>query len=252
MASAAGGSGAECALKCELQFVRCCSAAAFVSETKTCIFSAEGNADFSSLVPGGSVYRKDKRRPDAGTFRLVQADGRTFQVIQHRSKGCLSFARGWVEYVRGFSDDTDFWTGLHKIHQLTGSSPKTLRVEATTWSDVLYVGEYSGFSVGSAINSYTMNYGSYLSSSSNMTSDSLAHNNGMQFSTMDRDNDGHSASCSVSRGNAGWWFKACSRSNPNGLYRDTASTDMHSVYWTGATSGSNEALKSIRLMLQLA
>uniref|UniRef100_A0A1I8GK33 Fibrinogen C-terminal domain-containing protein n=1 Tax=Macrostomum lignano TaxID=282301 RepID=A0A1I8GK33_9PLAT len=103
-----GRSVADCALKCEQPIVKFCSAFAFVPEKKLCLLS-----------------------------EIPTINGREFQVIQHRSKGELSFARSWTEYENGFGDDTDFWIGLRKIHELTGSSPKLLRVEAVTWSDEL-------------------------------------------------------------------------------------------------------------------
>uniref|UniRef100_A0A1I8GJ07 Fibrinogen C-terminal domain-containing protein n=1 Tax=Macrostomum lignano TaxID=282301 RepID=A0A1I8GJ07_9PLAT len=178
---ASGGSLTECALKCKLQFLKGCSAAAFVSGTQKCLLADTTNADF----PGGVAVRKQA----ASTQDPVQIEGRTFKIIQHRSKGLLSFGRGWTEYEDGFGDETDFWIGLRKIHQLTGSSPKLLRVEAVTWSDELYVCEYSGFTVADASTNYTMTYTSYLSGSSNTTTDSLADNKGKQFSTIDRDNN---------------------------------------------------------------
>uniref|UniRef100_A0A1I8FJ70 Fibrinogen C-terminal domain-containing protein n=1 Tax=Macrostomum lignano TaxID=282301 RepID=A0A1I8FJ70_9PLAT len=198
--TASGGSLTECALKCKLQFLKGCSAAAFVPGTQQCLLADTTNADF----PGGKTQFKSKAEH--------------FKIIQHRSKGLLSFGRGWTEYEDGFGDETDFWIGLRKIHQLTGSSPKLLRVEAVTWSDELYVCEYSGFTVADASTNYTMTYTSYLSGSSNTTSDSLADNKGKQFSTIDRDNNQISSSCSAARGNSGWWFKSCTKSNPNGIY----------------------------------
>uniref|UniRef100_A0A1I8H3C8 Fibrinogen C-terminal domain-containing protein n=2 Tax=Macrostomum lignano TaxID=282301 RepID=A0A1I8H3C8_9PLAT len=243
--TASGGSLTECALKCKLQFLKGCSAAAFVSGTQKCLLADTTNADF----PGGVAVRKQA----ASTQDPVQIEGRTFKIIQHRSKGVLSFGRGWTEYEDGFGDETDFWIGLRKIHQLTGSSPKLLRVEAVTWSDELYVCEYSGFTVADASTNYTMTYTSYLSSSSNTTSDSLADNKGRQFSTIDRDNDQISSSCSAARGNSGWWFKSCSKSNPNGIYHASPKNNYENyIYWIGATGNSVLTLKSIRLMLQLA
>uniref|UniRef100_A0A1I8H3M4 Fibrinogen C-terminal domain-containing protein n=1 Tax=Macrostomum lignano TaxID=282301 RepID=A0A1I8H3M4_9PLAT len=126
-----GRSVADCALKCEQPIVKFCSAFAFVPEKKLCLLSEIPTADFAPVAPGELVYRKLMAK------RIVQINGLEFQVIQHRSKGELSFARSWTEYENGFGDDTDFWIGLQKIHELTGSSPKLLRVEAVTWSDEL-------------------------------------------------------------------------------------------------------------------
>uniref|UniRef100_A0A1I8ILS7 Fibrinogen C-terminal domain-containing protein n=1 Tax=Macrostomum lignano TaxID=282301 RepID=A0A1I8ILS7_9PLAT len=141
--------------------------------------------------------------------------------------------------------------GLQKLHNVTGSSPKLLRVEAVTWSDVLFVAEYSGFTVGDASTNYTMNFVSYLNGSSNMSSDSLTVHKGMQFSTMDRDNDNlDNSSCSSVSGNGGWWFNGCAQMNPNGKYRQSDEVDATAMIWAGATYGVLAAIKSVRLLLQ--
>uniref|UniRef100_A0A1I8HV19 Fibrinogen C-terminal domain-containing protein n=1 Tax=Macrostomum lignano TaxID=282301 RepID=A0A1I8HV19_9PLAT len=126
----------------------------------------------------------------------------SFVIIQQRSKiwvgGRLSFERNWTEYENGFGDAEEFWVGLRAIHHVTGSSPRQLRVEAVSHSNILYVAEYSHFSVAGSDTNYVMTYKAYLSGHSNTTGDSLSTHKGMQFSTMDRDNDKKSGSCSKS------------------------------------------------------
>uniref|UniRef100_A0A1I8HXV9 Fibrinogen C-terminal domain-containing protein n=1 Tax=Macrostomum lignano TaxID=282301 RepID=A0A1I8HXV9_9PLAT len=120
--------------------------------------------------------------PDAGikpswSTSFVQLGSRRFVIIQQRSNGRLSFERNWTEYENGFGDAEEFW-----------------------------VAEYSHFSVAGSDTNYVMTYKAYLSGHSNTTGDSLSTHKGMQFSTMDRDNDKKSGSCSKTRGNAGWWL----------------------------------------------
>uniref|UniRef100_A0A1I8GX66 Fibrinogen C-terminal domain-containing protein n=1 Tax=Macrostomum lignano TaxID=282301 RepID=A0A1I8GX66_9PLAT len=166
----------------------------------------------------------------------------------NRSNGSLSFARSWSEYETGFGDGTDFWIGLRTINELCGSTPRLLRMEAVSWSNVFYASEFSGFSVANASTSYTMTLSSYLAASSNTSGDSLTYHKGMKFSTMDRDNDLSGSSCSQSSGgNGGWWFNSCSMSNPSGVYYTSAVTSRGRMCWPH-TDGNN-ALKSIRLML---
>ena len=55
-----------------------------------------------------------------------------------------------------------------------------------------------------------------------MAGDSMTEQNGMQFTTFDRDNDNHGnincASSSYRQG--GWWYRSCGYVNFNGLYCD--------------------------------
>uniref|UniRef100_A0A1I8G6Y9 Fibrinogen C-terminal domain-containing protein n=1 Tax=Macrostomum lignano TaxID=282301 RepID=A0A1I8G6Y9_9PLAT len=109
MTSEPGRSVADCALKCEPPHMKFCSAFAFVPESKVCLLTETQNADFASVDPSGLVYRKSIDSDKT----LVEINGKKFQVIQHRSKGDLSFARGWTQYEDGFGDETDFWIGEH-------------------------------------------------------------------------------------------------------------------------------------------
>ena len=76
--------------------------------------------------------------------------------------------------------------------------------------------------------------------------DSLANNNGMKFSTKDQDTSG---SCAKTF-HAGWWFKACFKANPNGMYRKTAVKTTQSVNWYHF-GNEHRALKKIRFMIRL-
>uniref|UniRef100_A0A1I8JEV2 Fibrinogen C-terminal domain-containing protein n=1 Tax=Macrostomum lignano TaxID=282301 RepID=A0A1I8JEV2_9PLAT len=175
---------------------------------------------------------------------------RVFYLILQRLSGNVSFARNWTEYENGFGDSSDFWIGLRIINELTGSTPRLLRVEAVTWAGVFSACEYTNFTVAGASTNYAMTFGSYINS--NMSSDSLTYHKGMQFSTTDRDNDHRSSSCSNTYGYGGWWFYSCFIANPTGQFRYSTASDSTGMIWKGAaTSSSSEPLKSIRLMVQL-
>uniref|UniRef100_A0A1I8FGP2 Fibrinogen C-terminal domain-containing protein n=1 Tax=Macrostomum lignano TaxID=282301 RepID=A0A1I8FGP2_9PLAT len=148
---------ADCALKCEQPIVKFCSAFAFVPEKEALPALRDTTADFAPVAPGTN-------RPDQRT--RIPSD--SAQV-----EGELSFARSWTEYENGFGDDTDFWIARRSFCES----------RAVTWSDELYVCEYSGFTVADASTNYTMTGISYLSGSSNTTADSFHFNSGMQFST---------------------------------------------------------------------
>ena len=51
--------------------------------------------------------------------------------------------------------------------------------------------------------------------------DSLAHHNGMKFSTNDEDNDESDEHCAL-KFTSGWWYKSCDQSSVNGRYSTTS------------------------------
>uniref|UniRef100_A0A1I8FST1 Fibrinogen C-terminal domain-containing protein n=1 Tax=Macrostomum lignano TaxID=282301 RepID=A0A1I8FST1_9PLAT len=215
----------DCAMRCELLGSLVCSAVSFVRESGLCLLSAVRNASFGAAGGSSQVFRRT-----AGGLEPYVVGDRVFHLIQQRVRGNLSFARNWTEYENGFGDGYDFWIGLRIINELTGNSPRLLRVEAVTWSNVLYVCEYSNFTVGNSTTNYTMNYGSYLTASSNTSMDSLNYHRGRPFTTIDRDNDQNpSGACTDTRGFAGWWYANCCNANPNGMYFHSAVTDMSAM-----------------------
>lgn len=64
-----------------------------------------------------------------------------------------------------------------------------------------------------------------------ITGDSLSYNDGMKFSTVDRDNDLDIRNCAEEM-KGGWWFKDGSYGYLNGIYR--RANQSHSgdgIYW---------------------
>ena len=60
----------------------------------------------------------------------------------------------------------------------------------------------------------------------------MAYHNGMQFSTIDVDNDLRSSiSCALRDKFGGWWYKSCANVNLNGLYGTVKSPS--GIYWNG-------------------
>ena len=58
----------------------------------------------------------------------------------------------------------------------------------------------------------------------------MAYHNGMQFTTIDVDNDLVSfGNCAVGDKYGGWWFNSCADANLNGLYGNVSSTGA--IYW---------------------
>lgn len=124
-------------------------------------------------------------------------------VIQNRFDGSVDFYRGWEEYEHGFGDlQGEFWLGLRKIHQLTGSRKHELHVILEDLENVIMVATYSHFLISGPGEKYKLrNLGTY----NGTAGDSLSYSLNQRFSTMDQGN-----SCATSF-KSGWWFNSCSR-----------------------------------------
>ena len=190
-------------------------------------------------------------------------------VIQRRQDGSVDFFRNWAEYENGFGNfATEFWLGLKKIHRLTKSGHKTLKIDMTEWkTNEKYHATYSSFSVSGTDEKYQLkvsgyagiNYktsllgllfrtgGSYpikhsslariLNSSSevsvfvlgNAENDAMEYHNDHGFATKDEDYK----NCASTKG-GGWWYRNCAATNPNGPYMK----NTNGLYWEIQSSKS--------------
>ena len=151
-------------------------------------------------------------------------------VFQSRMDGSVDFYRNWADYVAGFGQlKGEHWLGLEKLVCLTTRRPRTeLRVDLGDYKGNYKYAQYSFFSVGNSGTNYRLNIAGYTGTAGN----SLANNNGMQFTTKDRDNDqnsGGNCASSIYRQGA-WWYKSCTDSNLNGLYRSGLDSYL-GAYW---------------------
>ena len=88
--------------------------------------------------------------------------GGGWTVFQKRYNGAVDFFRAWNDYKRGFGNlNSEFWLGLDKIHRLTVSSSKKLRVDLEDLHGNKVFAEYSSFSVGSERAKYLLGLGVY-------------------------------------------------------------------------------------------
>jgi hypothetical protein len=101
---------------------------------------------------------------------------------------------------------------------------------------------YEDFTIGNEASMYAIRFGSYAGTSG----DSLTYNEGMKFSTRDRDNDEWSNNCATARSGA-WWYKGCSHSNLNGKYAYSGSEPEY-VRWSHFKG--NTALKKVEMKLK--
>ncbi|XP_077177349.1 veficolin-1-like isoform X1 [Paroedura picta] len=149
-------------------------------------------------------------------FCDMETDGGGWLVFQRRQDGSVNFYRGWQSYKKGFGNQaSEFWLGNDKIHLLTNSGVQQLRIDTRDFNDTNTYAVYTSFQILSEENYYQLQVGSYLGG--NM-GDSFSTHKGMNFSTLDKDNDTYDkGSCAVSY-KGGWWYSACHSSNLNGLY----------------------------------
>ncbi|XP_019863762.1 PREDICTED: fibrinogen C domain-containing protein 1-like [Amphimedon queenslandica] len=171
-------------------------------------------------------------KPDYGpAFQVycdMETDGGGWTVFQRRQDGSVNFFRYWTDYENGFGNLTgEFWLGLSKIHRLTKEGSNTLRVDLGDFDNNARYANYSTFSVSDGRTEYILTVGGY----SGTAGDSMAYHNGLRFSTRDNDNDPVGSNC-AQEGSGAWWYKSCYRSNLNGRYYNSATSNANkAINW---------------------
>ncbi|XP_071957026.1 fibrinogen-like protein A [Antedon mediterranea] len=166
-----------------------------------------------SAQSGNYVIQPSDGRPEFTVYCDMKEDG-GWTVIQRREDVLVNFYRNWTEYKTGFGNvHTEFWLGNEQIHRITSDGDFELLVEMTDHLDEIKFARYSHFRIGTEWSNYTIRVNGYTGTAG----DSLANQNGQQFSTYDTDNDKYSANCAEKYKGA-WWYNNCYKSNLNGLY----------------------------------
>ncbi|KAI8489060.1 hypothetical protein Bbelb_332840 [Branchiostoma belcheri] len=174
-------------------------------------------------------------------------------VIQRRVDGSVPFNRTWEEYKRGFGNKSgEYWLGNENIHLLTNQKDYRLRIDMQDWDNQTRYAEYSTFRV---LGEYGDQYRLHVSGYNGTAGDSMTRyfsNDGMRFSTVDRDNDLNSGHCCQRRGQGGWWFGNCGNSFLNGRYLVSCGRSCEvwqGVIWHSFT-GSRGSLKSVSMKIR--
>ncbi|XP_062520918.1 fibrinogen C domain-containing protein 1-like [Corticium candelabrum] len=161
------------------------------------------------------IYEIDPR-DGLGSFDVycdMQTDGGGWTVFQRRKDGSENFNRNWNDCVKGFGHlYGEFWLGLDKIHRLATSVD--LRIDLMAFNGETAYAQYEYFTIGDSRSSYVLYFGQY----SGNAGDSLTYSRGMKFTTSDKDNDLSSSNCAASH-KGPWWYKGCSLSFLNSLYK---------------------------------
>ncbi|KAK3087206.1 hypothetical protein FSP39_003090 [Pinctada imbricata] len=177
----------------------------------------------------------------------MNTDGGGWTVIQQRFNGELNFNRNWKDYKEGFGvalHNKEYWLGNEYLHILTMKGNCTLRVDVVTRKGDPGYALYQNFSVGPESEAYKLRIGKYSGTAGESGWSGLTHQNGMGFSTPDRDNDLYKNNC-ASDYKAGFWYKACFNVNLNTPYGGSAF-----IWYQWKKSGKREYLKRSKMMLR--
>jgi len=141
----------------------------------------------------------------------------------------------------GFSNFRgNYWLGNDLLHQLTSSGRYKLRFDLQARDNgSWHYAEYSRFIVFSEESNYKMQLSGY----SGNAGDALSFNDGMMFSTYDRDNDLWSSNnCAVLDG-GGFWHRTCVFCGVN-VVRGTAGDGFR---WRGRVGTRKGAINLLQL-----
>jgi len=132
-------------------------------------------------------------------------------VAQRRADGSVDFFRNWVDYMLGFGKvDKEFWLGSEKLHRLIKDRNMVIRFDLEDVNGNKAYEEYKSVSIDGEDDNYRVHVSSY----SGTAGDSFSLENGMQFSTKNRDHDTYDKNCATEF-HCAWWYKQCHYSNLN-------------------------------------
>lgn len=186
------------------------------------------SGDLKSGVRNIYPFKKDPMK-EVSVYSDQTTEGGGWTVILNRepSEHREDFERGWTDYESGFGTTcSEHWIGLLVMHELTNSSACTeMLMEMEDFDSNKFQARYSTFKVGSQDESYVLTLGGFGPAD---FKDSFASNNGMKFTTKDRDNDTWRKNCAITfRG--GWWYADCHGTKLTGFPYEGA----HSSYSDG-------------------
>jgi len=180
------------------------------------IIASGKDCSFYRGIGKSGIYNinPDGRRP-VKVFCDMDTSNSGWTVIQRRTDGSVDFFKNWTDYKFGFGSlRNEFWLGNEKIHRLTKRKNMMIRFDLEDFDGNKKYAEYRTFYIDGENDNYRLHVSSY----SGTAGDSFSYQNGMEFSTKDRDNDKYGlGSCSQDNQGA-WWYNYCHYSNLNGKY----------------------------------
>nr|AJA37846.1 fibrinogen-related protein [Littorina littorea] len=192
-----------------------------ISKPKDCV-EAQRYSNESGVV---AIYPEDDSSP-LQVYCDQDTDGGGWQVFQRRQDGSVDFFKNWTSYQDGFGNLTgELWLGLDVLHMLTSRQSYKLRVDMVQDGGTKGNAIYSGFSVNNSNDNYRLRLGHFTGGN---VEDTLFHQNGMQFTTLDADHDTSDIENCASLNYGGWWYNDCYSCNLNGIY---GLGDSGGVWW---------------------
>jgi len=187
----------------------------------------------------------------SGTTPLMSINN--WIVIQQRLDSTQTFDNGWSNYKSGFGViSKNFWLGLEKIYQLTSSRHYSLRIEIQSVDhDKWFSAEYNSFFITSETRGYALNVSDYVGDAgdalNNMNNSGKYFQNGMKFSTRDKDNDLATDGNCASQYPGGFWMNRCYYTCLNCRY-NTIEFNWYSLPDVGAAASIQ--LRASRMMIR--
>ena len=154
-------------------------------------------------------------------------DGGGWTVFQRRNSSTVDFERTWTDCKNGFGNtDGNFWLGLDAVSSLTSNGRYALRVDLKMSNETGYA-IYSNFSVADESTGYKLN----LTYNHGTIGDSMTANNGMKFTTKDRDNDNDATGNMADFTRGPWWHTSDFQSNLNSFYMPSSPACLYCMTW---------------------
>ncbi|XP_076085031.1 techylectin-5A-like [Mytilus galloprovincialis] len=158
----------------------------------------------------------------------MDTNGGGWTIVQRRVDSVVDFYRFWSDYKNGFgSVSENHWLGNDNLHVLTTSRNYVVRFEMHDFKNNTAYAEYQAFKIDNEASQYRVTFTGYKGNAGN----GFESNNGMKFTTRDRDNDLHQYHCGQGQIGA-WWYNACGKSSLNGIYKpEGTATGAKMLYW---------------------
>ena len=113
----------------------------------------------------------------------------------------------------------EYWLGNDVIHALTDRGNHKLKIILEDFANATRYATYRNFHIAEEAHLYRL----FVTGYSGTAGDGMHSEDGMAFSTYDKDNDITASNCAVSYAGA-WWYSKCHSSNLNGKYLSGAHT----------------------------